>query len=343
MDNYKVVNLGCDPWSEELKLKILEFPHYKTAKMWIENIDIAMVETPYYQWLKNELDINGSVWNGILNNEYDITKQYENFKRLFRIAPNFVEHEMMNRVINGCTHYFGPICVKIENDGGISIWDGMHRISILFALGYPIRFTICERQDKWQKIVDDLRQLYPTLMYQSIPHPDFEDWNYCNNDIKELAIKGIVEEHKIKSVLDLGSCHGHVLYSIKKLLNSAIGVEYNRTRYNVLKLLFDKIGFVARNDNFFDVVEQCSQSVDCVFALAVLHHFSKENPIEKFEKLLDHIRRISNMLLYELPEPNEEQYAWMYQDVDMHDLIRSRYKDKTIIQMQNRKLVLLKG
>jgi len=341
--DYKVVSLGDDPWSEDLKSSILAFPHYKTARMWVENMNVIMEETPYYQWLKSELDINGSVWNGVLNNEYDIAKQYDNFKYLFQIAPNFVEHEIMSRTIDGRRHFFGPICVKIENDGGISIWDGMHRISILYALGYPVRFTICERQDKWQKIVNDLEQLYPTIMYQAIPHPDFEDWNYCNNDIKESCISNIVEEHKIKSVLDLGSCHGHVLYTIRKLLSSAIGVEYSQTRYHILKLLFDKIGFTAYNDNFFNVVERHCDNVDCVFALAVLHHFSRENPIEKFEKLLDHIRRISNTLLYELPEPDEEQYGWMYKDVDMHSLVQSRYETKTIIQMQNRKLVLLKG
>jgi hypothetical protein len=343
MDNYKVANLGCDPWSEGLKSQILEFPHYKTAKIWIENINIDMEETPYYQWLKNELDANGSVWNGILNNKSDIIRQYDNFKHLFWMAPSFVEHEIMNRVVNGVMHYFGPICIKIEDDGAMSIWDGMHRISILFALNYPIKFTICERQTKWQKIVDDLKQLYPTIMYQAIPHPDFEDWNYCNNDEKESNIKNIIEEHNIKSVLDLGSCHGHVLYSIRELLKSAAGVEYNQIRYRMLKLLFDKIGFAAYNDNFFNVVEKYQGNVDCVFALAVFHHFSKENPLEKFENLLDHIRKISSTLLYELPEPCETQYDWMYKDVDMHSLIQSRYKNKLVVQMQQRKLILLQA
>ena len=340
---YKIVTLGNDPWSEDLKRQIADFPHYKTAKEWIENINIPMEETTYYKWLQHQLDTSGSVWNGILSSKEDITRQYNNFKRLFEIAPNFKIVLPISRIINGVTHYFGPICTKIADNGDINIWDGMHRISILHALNQPIQFTICERQEKWQSLVDDIKALYPSLLYQAIPHPDFADCEHCFNDAKEAHIADIVKAHNIKSVLDLGSCHGHTLYSIRNLLESATGVEYNAIRYRVLRLLFNKIGFESYHTNIFDVVSQNSKHFDCVFALAVFHHFARENPIEKFEELLGRIRSISNMLLYELPEPSEEQYDWMYPSTDMHELIQLRYSSKTVIPMQKRKLMLLQG
>ncbi|MFA5767540.1 MAG: class I SAM-dependent methyltransferase, partial [Candidatus Paceibacterota bacterium] len=309
---------------------------------WMLNIDIPMEETEYFKWLETQLITNGSVWNGLLNNREDVIRQYDRFKDLFRIAPNFDEHELISRVINSTAYYYGPICVKVRNDGSLTIWDGMHRISILSALSLPIQFTICERQDKWQNLMDDLKSLYPASLYQAIPHPDFEDWPYFNNDLKESQIADIVKSNGIKSVLDLGSCHGHILYSLRDLLESATGVEYNVVRYNILKLLCDRLGFESYNTNIFDAVSNANTQFDCVFALAVFHHFTKENRIGKFEELLDNIQAASDMLLYELPEQGEEQYEWMYPGVDIHTLIQNRYSDKTIISMQRRKLVLLR-
>jgi hypothetical protein len=302
-----------------------------------------MEETEYFKWLESQLEANGSVWNGLLSTRKDIIRQYNNFKHLFEIAPNFVEEQPTTRVIDGCSYYYGPICVKVRGSGEIRVWDGMHRISILLAMSQPITLTICEREDGWQQLLNDLKSLYPTMMYQTIPHPDLVDWQCCNYDAKERQIADIVTANSIKSVLDLGSCHGHVLYSLKNLLQSAAGVEYNPIRYRVLKLLFDKLGFEAHNANIFDVASKTTKHFDCVFALAVFHHFAKENPIEKFESLLDYISKISENLLYELPEAGEEQYEWMYKGIDMHTLIQSRYKSSIVIPMPNRKMMLLQN
>lgn len=340
---YKVVNLGDDPWSRDLKYELVNLPHYKTAKQWMRNIDIPMVETEYFQWLESQLVENGSVWNGLLSNRKDIIRQYHNFKHLFEIAPNFVEEQPTTQKIDGVSYYYGPICVKIRGSGEIRIWDGMHRTSILLATNHPIRFTICEREDGWLNLLNSLKTLYPTMMYQAIPHPDFADWACCDYSIKEQQISNVVMDNGIKSILDLGSCHGHVLYSLRGILQSATGVEYDPVRYRVLKLLFDKLGFESYNANIFDVVNKTTKHFDCVFALAVFHHFTRENTIEKFNTLLDRISSISDMLLYELPEPGEEQHAWMYHDIDMHAIIQSRYRNSTVIPIQNRKMLLLQN
>jgi hypothetical protein len=340
---YKVASLGDDPWSEDLKREIISLPHYKTAKQWMQDINIPMEETEYFKWLKSQLETDGSVWNGLLNSEKDIIRQYNNFKHLFEIAPHFREEQLITRIIDGVSYYYGPICVKIRDNGEIRIWDGMHRISILFAMHQPIEFIICEREDRWQELLSDLKLLYPTIMYQAIPHPDFVDWPVCNYGIKEQQITNVVMAHGIKSVLDLGSCHGHILYNLKDLLQSATGIEYNPIRYRILKLLLDKLGFEPYNANIFDAVNKTTKHFDCVFALAIFHHFAKENPIEKFESLLNRISEISGNLLYELPEADEEQYKWMYQGVDMHALVQSRYKSSTIIPILNRKMVLLQN
>ena len=343
MSDYKVVSLGCDPWSEELKQEVTASPHYKTVKLWLADKSVAIEETPYYKWLYDQLITEGSVWNGILNSVEDITKRCQFFKQLLDLAPNFPDQPITSKVVDGITYYYGPICIKIANDGGMRIWDGMHRIAILLAMGYPIKLTVCERGKSWQKLVDDLKALYPTLMYQAIPHPEFADWTCCDNSNKESLLVGVVKEHKIGSILDLGSCHGHVLYVLKDIVKSASGVEYNQVRYAAMKVLFDKIGFKSHHGNFFDVIGKLDTTFDCVFALAVFHHFSRENPIERFNELLDRIRRLSDMLLYELPEPGEEQYSWMY-DTDMHKLVQSRYNTVVAtIQMHKRKLVLLQG
>jgi len=340
---YKKAKLGDDPWSEDLKREIANSPHYKTVKQWMQDTSIQMENTEYFKWLESQLLEDGSVWNGLLNNKEDIIRQYNNFKHLFTIAPDFAEEQPIMRVVDGCSYYYGPICVKVRGTGEIRVWDGMHRISILLATQQPIEFTICEREDGWQKLLDDLRLLYPTTMYQPIPHPDLIDWASYSHSIKEQQITDIVTALNIKSVLDLGSCHGHVLYNLKDLLRSATGVEYNPVRYRVLKLLFDKLGFESHNADIFDIVSKTAKRFDCVFALAVFHHFAKENPIEKFENLLDRIKEVSDNLLYELPEDGEEQYEWMYHGVDMHALIQSRYKTGTVIPISNRKMILLQN
>jgi hypothetical protein len=324
-----------------LKNRIIDFPHYKTVKQWIEDKNVLMEKTAYYKWLKDQLIADGSVWNGVLKDEKDIIRQYENFKKLFEIAPHFKNAEPFYRIVNNNIHYYGPICIKIKDDGNFDIWDGMHRISILSAINHPINFTICERHEEWQKLLNDLKKLYPIAMYQAIPHPEFDDWPCQNNNLKELQIIEIIKSNNIKSVLDFGSCHGHILYTLRNLIKSAEGIEYNQIRYRVMKMIFDKIGFIAHNDDFFNIAEKYNKRVDCVFSLATFHHFAKENTLEKFKKLLEHIKRISNMLIYELPEQDEEQYSWMYPDIDMNKLIQSGYGSKYVVQIQKRKLVVL--
>jgi hypothetical protein len=334
-----IIKIEDDPWSEWLKNFVKQWPHYKTVKQWIENPKIDFKDTYYYQWLLDIFVKEGNVWNGILKNEIDILNQCEKFKKMLEVAPNW-EIEKDIRVINGINYYFGDITAKIDANGDIDIWDGHHRIAILLALNLPINVTICERCQQWQQFTDEVKNLYSVHLYQPIPHPDFQDWKYCRSKVKESIIHEIVTAGKIRSILDLGSCHGFIPYTLKDLITSCTGVESDPVRFKILKLLFERLSFNAVNDDIFNFLSSDNNEYDCIFALAVFHHFTKYNPIEKFMQMLDLIRKKSNMLIYELPEPNESQYEWLYKNVDLSTMIHSRYQNTTEYHLENRKLYL---
>lgn len=315
----KQIELKNDIWSQRFISYLKTLPHYATACLWNENIDIAMEDTPYYNWLLHTLNTQWSVW-GILKTHDDIVKQYNKFKEVFLTYENwkgecFDPTRITKQVINGMTYFYGSLPVKVDGNGDFYLWDGQHRIAVLLAKKHSnIKIIICDRFPEWQNIVTRLESLYPThVLYQPIDHPEFQDWSASRDDEKEQVLSNIIQANNITKVIDLGCCHGYTLYNLKSFLQSAIGVEYNQDRYNIANIVLKNCKFTCVNKDIYDFVNSVIYHPDCILALSVFHHFMRQNPIEQFEKLLKRIAILTNTLIYELPHKDEEQYHWMYQ------------------------------
>jgi len=343
-----------DPWSEAFKNKLMVTPHYKTVLQWKENVDIQVKDTYYYQWLKTNLDKNGVVWNGTISNEDDVIKQCNKFKEMFIIAPNWNEQKEITVASSKCddevwfvhdnvvSYFFGPITVRIDEFGDFIVSDGNHRLVLLLANDLPIEVTICERHPKWQQVIDKVDKLYPEVMYQPFNHPEFFGRKCSRTGITEKIVNSVVDTFNVKSVLDLGCCHGETLYSLRNKNVRGIGVESNEDRLKLVSLLFSKIKFEYSGKDIYDFLKSNDEKYDLILVLAVFHHFMYFNEKEKFIDLLELIVKKTDILMYELPEKNEPQYSWIYKDYDAHKVIQSYFKNVECFKKDSRFIYLLR-
>ena len=331
----KKVLIGNDPWSTDLLDFIKSGPHYLTAQQWQENIDIPLESTFYYKWLMSMFIADNVVWGGILKNEDDIVKQCARYRAMYLIAPKWLEEYSILQTDTNSAHYYGYRPVKVRCNGAIDIWDGMHRISLLTFKRLPIEVTICERLPGWAELYKEIEDLYPNkMLYQPIPHPDFSDWATAIDGNKEQIICDFFKQNKIDSVLDLGTCHGFTLYKLKDLIKHGIGIESDKIRFQIASILLNKIGFSCHNTNAIDYIET-SESADCTLCLAILHHISRLCPIEVFEKFLQTVAQKTKFIIYTLPNPNEDQFSWMYEskrdNFDEYILQLTGFKTREVI------------
>jgi len=345
--NYKIVELKNDPWSQQLINEIKKSPHYQTALLWKENVNIEPEKTPYYQWLLDLLKKEGKIWGGILKTTKDILNQYQIFKQMYNNAPNWTPDPVHKRYINNELLYFGDYPVKIKNNGDFELYDGRHRIAILLALNLPLKITICMRELEWNTIKEGLKNIYPDKsLYQPIPHPDYQDWKQGRNNEKEECLKHLIKKYNIESVLDLGICHGYTLYYLRDFLIEGTGIESNLERFQIANVILNKCKFKCHNKDIYEFIKDYTSKVDGVFALSVLHHFMKQNPIEKFNDLLIQISNKCDFFIYELPIKTEPLYRWMYQeirdDIDNYIQKKTRFQSTESIEINGRYLHLLK-
>lgn len=349
MNIYKEITIGHDPWSQNLINVIKHSPHYKTLELLDKNSDAPLENTPYYTFLKTE----GTLWVGsnnlepIIKNYEDMQKQYEKFKNLFKIAPDWKKEDNIIKIINSKKiHYFGNYPAIIGENGEIGILDGHHRAAILLFLKLPINITICERHPKWALLLEKLEEVYPNkFLYQPIPHPDFYDWTVSRNNEKEIILREILTKHKLTYIVDLGCCHGYTLYELRDIVKKAIGVEYNPIRHQIAKILLYYIGFSCTNEDIFSFMKHYADKADCIFALAVFHHFLKQHSIGEFEELLKLISQKTKYIIYELPHPKEESYMWFPADINIDRMIQqvTKFKKTENINLTNgRSLKVLK-
>jgi len=341
----KIITLSNDPWSTNLLDFIKLSPHFLTAKQWDENIDTSLESTFYFKWLMTMFDRDGTVWNGILKNKNDIINRCIEYKKMYLVTPKWDESREIYKKVENSDHYYGYRPVKVHNDGMINVWDGMHRISLLASKNLPIEVTICERLLEWNTLYKELEDLYPNkFLYQPILHPDFSDWTFSTDGRKEQIICDFFKKNKVDSVLDVGTCHGFTLYKLKDLIKKGIGIEDNITRFKIANLLLKKIGFDCYNNNAIDYIKH-SEYVDCTLCLAMFHHISRLYPIEVFDEFLRTVAQKTKFLIYTLPQPNEEQFTWLYEskrsNIDEYILQTTNFKTKEIIKTNSRDVKIL--
>ena len=303
----RTLKLGNDIFSKKLLNYVMVSPHYNTCKQWGENINIADNKTYYYAFLKAGCFLSRFLK---LNTEESIINKVKDFKKTYlSIKEKGYLKEMelpyMERIIDGNMHYYGGICCKITVSGDFELWDGMHRISVCVALNLPISITIVEEHEHWQKTKEGLLKLHngQKYLYQYIDHPDFHDWiSFKDNIVKDFLLSELV----YGNVLDIGVCHGLSLYRLKMAnkIQRGTGIEYDTNRYNIAKIIYDKIG-LRLFDNIEGFLKDNIEHFNATLMLSVIHHIVRESGVIKAKEILYNISQISNRIIYEYPKANE--------------------------------------
>jgi len=347
IEDFQKFTLGNDPWSETLKRETRKTPHYQLLRELEIDPNIKMEDTSYHQWLMKGLKRNGSVW-GLLYNKNDIDKQYNRYVELIK-NPELGESNkttLIGKESKNGMLYYGPYPTIIKADGTFRLTDGRHRIAIKLFNNNSIELTICERDVIWSKLINDLKALYvDKKLHQPFDHFDFKDCESNRDNEVEKKLDQIFTDFNVKNVLDLGICHGYTVYKLKHHLNWAIGVEYNKTRYQISKALFDQLGFTTHNMNIVDFMEKYNTRTDCILSIAVLHHILRQKPINKVNSFLEKISKFTKMFIYTLPEPGEPQYLWIPEHIrkNIHNYIFEKiaFPYRKCIKLRSRKLVVL--
>lgn len=341
----RILKLGNDIFSKKLLNYIEMSPHYNTCLQWNENIEIPNIKTYYYSFLKSGCFLAKFLK---LETEELILDKVEDFKKIYiSIKENGylkeLETDIITQEVNGHTHYYGKICCKIKKDGSFELWDGMHRISIKRALNLPIEITIIEEAENWQMIKKGLLNLHngQKYLYQSIEHPDFFDWTVYNNNItKDFLLSELVSHN----VLDIGACHGLTLFRLKysNRITHGIGIESDPDRFNVAKIIFDKVGLdLFRDINVF--LNQNKYIFNSILLLSVIHHLIRQLGEEKTKKILSDLAFITHKIIYECPKPGEpiiQEFGLVDFDFDKFIIEATGFKEKIRFKM-NRDLVVL--
>lgn len=343
------LTLGDDPWSMALLNKVRSRAHYKTLGMWRDG-SCDHTATPYYKWLKNAVAQRSEVW-GFIRTEEDILAQCDKFYKMFLAAPNWnvMEKSQSDTVVDGetITWHYGPICVKIENDGGFFIYDGNHRLAILSFLNLPIEVMVCEVGEEWSRLVRDLNDLYPNkMLYQPIPHPEFSGWKCPMDKTRDELLNKWLAENGVDEVVDLGTCHGYVPYVLRNVLKKATGVEPHAVRRRVASLVLSKLGHTCSGntlESFLAIARATGEKHRCVMALNVLHHVMSRSSAENFRDIVKDMNNMCDFFIYSLPVPHEQQWMWMNEEArkDEHYISRiTGMKEVAAFDLKPRKLVV---
>jgi len=308
-----------DSWSEEFIASIKNTAAYFTAMIWESGQNPPLEETPYYLGLMETLGSQGNVWGGILTTRDDVIRQCVKFRAMFDAYPHWSGDEqdkIISRVVDGELMHYGYFPAKVCNQGSVVLFDARHRSAIMLAKNAPLEVVICGRDPKWQELVDKVKTLYPNALYQGIPHPDFYTYPVSRGDQKEDALTGLLVTENIKSIYDLGSCHGYTLYKLRGLYDWAIGVEDHPVRAQISQMVLDRhgIGF-SKQDIMTFMMEDAKYYVDAIFALASLHHVARSTELGEFRALLRKIAEMARVFVVELPNPDEEQFGWLHEEV----------------------------
>lgn len=350
----KTVRLSNDPWSMALLNKIKTSAHYATLAVWEKNKNIPMNRTPYWQWLMGVLKTKGTVWGGVLNSEDDVNKRCEIFKSMVDAAPNWkVPESVITRTVNANgrleTWHYGPVCVRVEDDGHFTLFDGNHRLAILLFKNMPISVRISERSEAWSDLVLSVEKLYPTgAVYQPIPHPEFSDWKSSLDTTKERFLEGWMTKNGVRDVVDLGTCHGYTMYELRHVIKKGTGVESDELRTRIVDLVLGHIHMESVRCSIEDYLARLAAGRvhrQCIMALNVLHHVMKFNDRTKFERMMSGVKNNCDYFIYSLPVEREGQVAWMYDEARRNPNYISEITgmvEVESLQMKIRKLVILK-
>ena len=193
--------------------------------------------------------------------------------------------------------------------------------SRLNNLNYMINVIRLDQQRSYKSY--DYGQGY---FYQSIPDVEISGYRDTELRVEELSLKEIT---KNKSVLDIGSNAGAILFNLRNLIKLGVGVENNSFLIKISNLIKQhlntkNISFIEKDFEDFKM----SDKFDIVLSLANHKTFdgnTKQNLRQYFEKIRKHLKK-DGKLIFESHPPeieNEDQYIEVLKGIKLFFNIES--------------------
>ena len=165
--------------------------------------------------------------------------------------------------------------------------------------------------------------------YQSIPDVEISGYRDTQLRIDKLGLKTIT---KNKSVLDIGSNAGAILFNLRNLIKSGLGVENNPYLIKISNLIqqhlnINNISFIESDFEDLNVFDK----FDVVLSLANHKTFdgnTKQNLIQYFDKIRKHLKK-DGKLVFESHPPeieNEDQFSEVLNSIKLFFNIESAPK-----------------
>lgn len=290
-------------------LPIDKTPHFQFIRDYQNNPRLKFGSTSFWKLSERALAIHRMKTNQsfIIRNKGGVVKSPE--QQCAKLIEIYKKIKLEGK--------FDPIEIMSTHDGKYVITDGLHRASIVFALGYrKVPVIIKSVDEKLLKLMEILRDAYPKygqkVLYAPIDHPIFSDWKALRDDTRWKLIKDEFD-WKGKRILDIGSYTGYFSHKIAKLGGSVTGIEIDDKRLNQAKminiLLESNVEFL--HADFFEYLR--GKKFDCILFFSVLHWVLKDKGIDGVREALDMLSSSSPVMFFDMrqePEPTMMLKEW---------------------------------
>ena len=217
------------------------------------------------------------------------------------------------------------ISVNIDRHGHLLFNDGRHRLTFCKLLGIreiPIRITV--RHRKWVELknqIYDFAKSRRGKVYAPITHIDLQSVPSLHDHQRFELIKQNLTSPYRGTVLDIGSHWGYFSHKFEELGFDCLAVENDPENLYFLKKLkkAEDLNFTFFDKSIFSL-DTSRKKHDIVLALAIFHHFTKEE--KTYNQLVKFLQDLNiGEMYFEPPDPKEPQMQSAFRNYSCEEFV----------------------
>ena len=270
---------------------------------------------PYYRRVLGEIEAGKEKWD--CESKQDLDRRCQRLDEIFEdILRNGYKSRKLLREIEGNNGVLwgewedqDEITVNVGRHGDLIFNNGRHRLTFAKIAGVqkvPVRITV--RHALWESFKKEIMQYALRnggLVYSPITHIDLQHVPAMYADVRWDLIKSNLGKGN-STVLDIGAHWGYFCHKFEEEGFRCFAVEVDHENVYFLHKLRRAANreFTVIPKSIFDLRREGPLKYDIVLALAVFHHFIKEE--RTFRKLKDLLPRLDMNEMYFEPHLYDE-------------------------------------
>jgi len=272
-------------------------------------------QLPYYKRVLTQIELGIEKWG--CRNKQDLDRRCLRLDEIFEdIKTNGYKSRRSLRALEGrkgelesTWEDLDEMSVNIGRYGDLIFNNGRHRLTLAKIAGVErVPVTITVRHAQWEafkKEIEAYARRNGGAVYAPLTHVDLQNTPARYSDTRWKMIESNVGKGN-STVLDIGAHWGYFCHKFeeKGLRCCAVEVE-DESLYFLRKLRrAEDRAFTIIPKSIFDLTEEAPLKYDIVLALAIFHHFLKEQ--HTFEKLKVFLRSLEMNEMYFEPHRYDE-------------------------------------